>query len=60
MLESGQEESMQSFLEVVILRGGGFEILTSTSGPLYTARPRRARTRASQWECVVPITFQSL
>jgi len=51
---------MQSVLEVVILRGGGFEILTSTSGPLYTARPRRARTRASQWECVVPITFQSL
>jgi len=31
MLESGREESMQSVLEVVILRGGGFEILTSTS-----------------------------
>jgi len=29
-------------------------------GPLYTARARRAQTHASQWECVAPITLQSL
>jgi len=28
-------------------------------GPVYTARARRAQTRASQWERFVPITPQS-